>query len=77
MLAPIKPENNYEVCPNSEQQRFADMWIWLGQNAPNPPINVIPLESATSITKQEFFDSLTSDQSETQCFNLNISAFDP
>lgn len=77
MDASIKPENNYEVCPNSETQGFNDLWIWMGEKAPNPPIAGVPLETATSITKQEFYDLWTSEQPEIRCFNLDISAFTP
>jgi len=60
------------VCPKSD--RFEGISIWMGKNPVNPPLEAVPLEEATTMTRKEFSDLLTSD-TDGACFTLNKAAF--
>jgi hypothetical protein len=63
---------NLRVCPNSDH--FEGISIWMGKNPINPPLETVPLEKATTMTREEFAKLLTSDTNGV-CFLLNKAAF--
>lgn len=62
---------NLRICPKSD--RFEGIRIWMGKNPENPPLEMVRLEDATTMTREEFSDLLTSDVHEA-CFTLNKAA---
>ena len=60
------------ICPKSD--RFEGIRIWMGKNPINPPLETVSLEEATTMTREEFSNLLTSDI-DGACFILNKVAF--
>jgi len=61
-----------KVCPTTDG--FSGVGIWLGKNPHNPPLRLVPLEEATTLTKTQFYDLLTQGESN-PCFDLISQAF--
>lgn len=64
-----------KICPSIDQVGFVSMWF--GENPYYPPSNDrtrVPLEEATSITKQEFVALMTG-EIENSCFALKSEVF--
>jgi hypothetical protein len=63
---------NLRICPTIN--RFDGLILWVGKNPMNPPLETVPLEEATTMTREEFSNLLTSDI-DGACFTLNKAAF--
>lgn len=62
-----------QVCPLTDQIR--SVHIWMGRNPENPPpLELVTLEQATSMTREEFSKLLIGDPSKA-CFNLKEEMF--
>jgi hypothetical protein len=64
--------NTVEVCPVTD--RFESVSIWLGEEPRYAPSAGLPLEQATTLTSQEFFDTVVFRRG---CLDLIATAFLP
>lgn len=62
------------ACPLTD--RFSGVSLWLGKEPRYPPLRGIPLEKATTLTLEQFYDLLTQG-SENSCLDLKPEAFLP
>jgi hypothetical protein len=65
-------KGNLHVCPLTAQ--VDNIRIWMGEDPVNPPFEGVPLEEATTLSKEEFVKLLTGDP-EKACFELREEAF--
>lgn len=67
------PQNSFHICPNLQGKNSFDyVVIWLGKKAPDPFLyHGVPLETASSITLEDFFQLLTTKDDQRACFDLN------
>lgn len=61
-----------QVCPLTDQ--YDSVWLWLGKNPVDPPANGVTLETATSLTIDEYTQLLTGEL-DMPCFKINGEAF--
>jgi hypothetical protein len=63
-----------KICPLTVQ--FDSVRLWMGKNPYQLPREAITLETATSLTMEEFSKLMTGDPNKA-CFNLKEEAFPP
>ncbi len=68
-------DNLIKACPLSDHFT-SGIGIWLGEDPVNPPRKGVPLETATTLTLDEFYN-LLKHGSESACFDLIKEAFYP
>jgi hypothetical protein len=64
--------DTFRICPVVDQQDYIRMWF--GDNPDTPPIKAVPLETASSITLDEFARLMTGDP-QTACVDLKMELF--
>jgi hypothetical protein len=66
------PKGPTQFCPLAAH--FSSVWLWMGKNPLNPPIEALPIEKVTSLTIEEFSQLMTGDP-QRACFIFNGGAF--
>ncbi len=70
-MVPDRP-NNPLLCPSTAP--FDKVTLYMGENPPNPPLEGMPLEKATSLTIDQFTQLMMSDPQKA-CFTVNGELF--
>ncbi|HNN14523.1 MAG TPA: hypothetical protein PKL78_13270, partial [Anaerolineales bacterium] len=60
------------ACPRTDKS--LGMSMWLGKEPHSPPVGIVSLDKATTLSLEEFYDFLTTN-SQTVCFDLNRKDF--
>jgi hypothetical protein len=68
----LKDQKSFNLCPLNNGIDFVK--IWMGEELRHPPLSLVPLEQATSLTLDDFSKLMLGDPNKA-CFNLKDEPF--